>query len=666
MLGKSGALRVPLEELLRCGLGRLLDEQWAAAETTYRADFSVLLRAPGEGIVSRKRRPQSRKRRHQSRKEGKASLRPRRVSEAPGDPPRPDGRARLVAGLLILLVAAVVAVYANALDAPFVLDDVEIKRSPVHKPPVLLAELLSSSRPVVASSLAINYALGELRVTGYHVLNLLAHLTAGLIFFGFARYTLLLPVFRGRYRAAADYLALCATALFLLHPIQTESVTYTIQRAEIFVSLALIAALWVAAAAVRGAPLLRTLPLLIVVGLFGTLSKQAFPIVLPLFALYDWCFLAEGRPRSIQARWPLYCVLGVISVAGLLRVSTTVSAPMVGIEVEGLSRWQYLVWQFPVLLYYGRLILIPNHLCFDCGLSAPWPVLGSPLGHWIWPSVLALSAVAAGAWVGRKRYPMLTFAVWGSAVVLAPTSSIIPLSDVYVEHRLYLTIGLLALLASTAVFDLSQTAVRRNWVTETSTRAARMGGVAVVCGALAWLTIARNHVYSDSLRLWHDTVSKAPQNYRAQYRLGERYRTTGQWEKAIEHYEEARRLGMKLSGMLVHLGHSYEKIGEHGEALSAYRGALELAPKSALVHRNIAGAYLDVGRPAEALTMAKRAIALAPESFRAHMLLGRSYERLGRTLEAMQAYRRASGINPKDEFARQRLPDLAAEAGSSR
>ena len=89
-----------------------------------------------------------------------------------------------------------------------------------------------TARPVVLLSLAINYWIGEIDATGYHVVNVAIHLLAGLTLFGILRRML-----TQRFGGSADWLAFAVALLWLVHPLQTQSVTYIIQRSESLMGL---------------------------------------------------------------------------------------------------------------------------------------------------------------------------------------------------------------------------------------------------------------------------------------------------------------------------------------------------------------------------------------------------------------------------------------------
>jgi hypothetical protein len=142
---------------------------------------------------------------------------------------------------LVVLVLAALATYRNSFASPFVFDDrtsIEENQSirrlwplgPVLSPPCNGETV--GGRPLLNLSFALNYALGGLDVRGYHAANLAIHLAAALLLLGVVRRTLLLPGLRERFGGAATPLALAAALLWMVHPLQTESVTYIVQRAE--------------------------------------------------------------------------------------------------------------------------------------------------------------------------------------------------------------------------------------------------------------------------------------------------------------------------------------------------------------------------------------------------------------------------------------------------
>ena len=310
---------------------------------------------------------------------------------------------------------------------------------------------------------------------------------------------------------------------------------------------------------------------------------------------------------------------------------------------QAVTPWRYLRWQFGVCVYYVRLILWPNRLCFDCGYLGPRPVRSSILSDAVWTPALLLGALAVAAWWIRPRYPLATFCVLGAALFLLPTSSIVPLMDVYVEHRLYLPIAFAALLLVAAVFDAGVWVVRRGWLSAVGARTLGIAAAAVVIGTYGWLTVARNRLYAEPLQLWENSVAQAPQSTRALFNLANEYARRGQPAQAIERYQQLIRLAPGPA-YYVNLGKQYIKLGRATEAVEAFEQARQLAPTWAIVQRNLSVAYARVGRLADSVAAAERATQLEPRDPWGFKLLGDAYRRVGRLDDAGKAYDTARAL----------------------
>ncbi|HEX7508565.1 MAG TPA: hypothetical protein VF550_17460, partial [Polyangia bacterium] len=216
-------------------------------------------------------------------------------------------------GAVGLLVVAVFLAYANSFHGPFIFDDVPsiVENQSIRhlgSARVLAAPpeaLTTTGRPVVNLSLAINFAVGGLAVEGYHAVNLALHILASLVLFALVRRTLLLPTLSARFGVTATELALSVALLWAIHPLQTESVTYVVQRAEaiggLFYLLTLYCFLRGATAARGRAWYAATVGACVL----GMASKEVM-VSAPLIAvLYDRTFIAASLRDSLRRRWRL-------------------------------------------------------------------------------------------------------------------------------------------------------------------------------------------------------------------------------------------------------------------------------------------------------------------------------------------------------------------------
>ncbi len=201
------------------------------------------------------------------------------------------------------------AVYSNSLSGEFVFDDIgAIKDNPTIRNLWPLGPVLSpppgttsGGRPLLNFSFALNYALGGLNVWGYHAVNLAIHLANALLLFGVLRRSFALPALREKFGGGAVGLSFAIALLWAVHPLQTESVTYIVQRAESLVALFYLLVLF---CVIRGAGSARPAGWYagaIAACLLGMSAKEVMvtaPAVVLLYAGASWRGRSGRRCRS--------------------------------------------------------------------------------------------------------------------------------------------------------------------------------------------------------------------------------------------------------------------------------------------------------------------------------------------------------------------------------
>ena len=562
----------------------------------------------------------------------------------------------------LALLAVTVFSYLGALQTPFLLDDpVHITKNTVIQRPLLLSALLADPRAVVTLSLRWNYLMGGLDVAGYHALNIAAHALTGFLVFALSWATLGLMVFRDRYLRHRESLAAVAALIFLLHPIQTESVTYIIQRAEVFAAAALLASL-LALLAMRDRVTPRGLAALVSACVVGAYSKPSFAVVPALLLLFDVCFLSRGSWKSFASRWPVYLVatLATLLSFSVSQSSGSLSGNTAGFEMEGITALGYLSTQFGVIVHYLRVTLWPSNLCFDCGYRGPWPVLPTFLGDSVLLPLGILTSLVAASVACWKRQPLATLAVLGSAVVLLPTSSALPLADFYVEHRMYLPIALLALALVPLTHEACTWLAKRTGAPQNVLRFGQLALAGGVVVALAGATHARNVLFSDPIALMEDSLARAPQNERVHYNLANAYKRLGRTDDAIPHYQAAIELLPNIIRSYQNLGALYMQQGKPELALDVYLAGVAAKPEVAMAHRNVANAYLRLSRGEEALAAADRSLRLDPSSPNGYRLRGDALLKMGQRSEAIAAWRDGLARVPSDTELQERLSAMGS------
>jgi Tfp pilus assembly protein PilF len=484
------------------------------------------------------------------------------VFSSPPHAARSLSRRWLVHAVALIALPALVAVlYAPALDAPFLFDD---QTSIVFNPGVQMlrpwAHFLSSNRPLTDLTLALNYTRGGSQPRAYHLTNAVLHAANGLLVYSVAVLALDSAAVGLASGGAVPWLALGAAALFVAHPLQTETAAYASARSEVLASFfylltVLAFALAGRAQRRRGRGALGTALPLVALPLTcaaALASKEMAATIPAALVLYDWCFIACGRWRGVAKRWPLFAASLVPLVLGVpILLRRDFATAGVGDSLQAIGPWQYLLTQFGVVVHYLRLTVVPTGLCFD----TEWP-----LAHTLWSAqvllplglLLGLAGVAVAA---GRRSPVLTFAVLWVFVVLAPTSSVVPIADPVAERRMYLALLGPALLAVTAVWHLADRTARALHRSPIRPLGYGLLTVAMV-GGLARLTTARVQLWTDPLRLYEDAAMKAPDNPRAHLNIGAAYLTRNQVEAAEPEVVEAQRLYERKDSV-----HATDRIG---------------------------------------------------------------------------------------------------------
>lgn len=544
-----------------------------------------------------------------------------------------------------LIVVATLAAYSGTFSAPFVLDDLSAipenksLRSlwpiwPALNPP---ASSTVNGRPFLNLSLALNYAISGEAVWSYHLANLAIHLLAGLTLFGIVRRTLTLPDARPAFRAAATPLAGAIAALWMLHPLQTESVTYVVQRAESLVGLLYLLTLYAFIRATSSPRPRRWFLLSWTACLLGMATKEVMVSAPLIVAVYDTAFLSGGSVArfrtALVGRRTYYIALAatwVVLVALVVGASNRSGSAGFGTRIPWDS---YALTQCEAIVRYLALSFWPAVLVFDYGA----PVVRHASEVWLQASLLVV--LAAGTFVALWRRPALGFLGLGFLAILAPSSSVVPIaSQTMAEHRMYLP---LAAVVALTVLGVHAWLGRRSLVLWPA-----------LAAVLGWVTFQRNEVYRTDVDLWADTVAKRPENARAQSNLGSALSHVKRFAEAIPHYEEALRLDpdrvLVRNAAVLHnsLGHHLATLGRRAEALPHYREALRLDPNDGLVHQNLGDAFTGSGQFSQAETHYREALRLGIDAAATHAALGYAVFRQGRTAEAIPHYRAALQLDP--------------------
>jgi Flp pilus assembly protein TadD len=552
---------------------------------------------------------------------------------------------------LVLICFAGIAVYANTLGSPFVLDDItSITNNVITRN----FQISFQSRIVTYLSLALNYRVHGLDVTGYHLVNLGIHLINGMLVFSFLKLVHKTPRLSdsGLSGRETALIALFSALLFICHPLQTQAVTYISQRATSLATLFYLAThvLYLAARSSRSRNRTIVFGVAAFVSALLAMGAKEIAFTLPLTLLLVEFIFFPGTLRQKMLYLSFLSLPALFVPVALVRTFGATGNPLELIAkitsmTQDISRFEYLLTQFPVLVTYLRLLFVPTGQNVDYD----YPVFRS-----VSPAVLASFAVVAaviGLAVylavrarrrGQPELMVVSFGLFWFFAALSIESSIIPLPDVIFEHRVYLpSIGFITAIV-TGLFVLGRSLQGKAPFAARLVVPLLTVAVLVMAGAAA----ARNTVWQDEVTFWEDNVAKSPLKARAHGNLGNAYQNRGRFDEAMREYREVIRLDPKDPGARINLGTGYFRQQKWEEAVLSYREALRLDPGSAAAHYNLGRTLTEQGRLSEAERELREAIRLKSDHDAARNSLGIVYFKMRRYPEALAELRTAVTLNP--------------------
>ena len=600
----------------------------------------------------------------------------------------------------LLLVAVGLGVYGNSFQGVFVFDDLPaivenhtlrnlfpLRKFLTDAPPGTVA-----GRPVVGFSFALSYAMWGLDPWGYHAINAAVHVLAALALYGIVRRTRLMLRRNELQETTAMWLGFVAALIWLVHPLQTEAVTYVVQRAESLMGLFYLLTIY---CAIRGFQAVRPAiwhTLAVIACALGMGTKEIMATGPIAVLLYDWMFIGKNLRTIWRQRFWFY--LGLLA-SWIVLATVLYNSPIPGeaLKFPAATPMQYLRTEPGVILHYLRLAFWPNRLCLDYS----WPI-AKTMGDIVLPSLIVVGLLLAALWAVATRKP------WGFPslcffLILAPTSSMIPLNDLAFEHRMYLPLATIVTLVVVGIYGVLNRMFQKSRVPLAIQQTVWCGFPLVVLLTLSVLTIRRNEVYRSARSIWQDTIAQRPLNARAYNNLANAiiqdhpnealalYQKAvevnplypvahynwalalagiGESDKAASEYEAALSVNPSYPEAHYNLGLTLGKMGKLDQAVIHFREAVRLRPRFADAHFNLGYALAKQGKFQEAIPCYQAAIRLSPEAAKAHYNLGLAYERTGAIDDAVREVETALKLSPDSEPAFALLKTLRNEARQKR
>ena len=581
---------------------------------------------------------------------------------------------------VILLILAGVLLYGHTLSFPFVFDDhIYLVNNPLVKDgrsfgyhgdfvafstcskrmgldPDLSTNFIL--RPVTYLTFYVNYVIDGMNPRGFRAVNIGIHCANAVLLF-----MLLLRLLGGSRKSGSltavseGFIALTAALLFLAHPLQTESVTYIVQRftsLSAFFYLFTIVTYLVSYASANKTSALFYRCVSVAGFVVGMLSKETVFTAPFMLVAMDWLVMGIPLKTVWKRTMPYFFCLPVIPAMILLTSWAQHSGNASLADAFNITnpysagyQYHYALTQLSVVLSYLRLILVPM------GLNLDWdyPLSTSLLSGRVLASAATIAGIVGGAgfWYCKQREDarrsLFFCSILWFFVTLAISSSVVPLPDLMVEHRCYVaSIGAVTALA--CCLDMLRTLL-----------IAHGGNSYVVHGcAAAWVlglgaaTFARNEVWRSEIGIWSDATVKSPRKFRPQMNLGVACVEQGKPKEGIACFRKALQIEPALISGYENLAMTENSLHNYREALSVTEAGLMYVARNSKLEFCRGAACYGLGQIKESIPWFKKASDGPSMRKPAHFVLGVIYAEQKQYDKALKHYRIAASLPAFQEF----------------
>ena len=616
---------------------------------------------------------------------------------------------------LVSLFLLILITYSNTFDASWHFDD---ENNILNNKPLHLTELNPQNikktffadwngsgklyRPVACLSFALNYYFGGIEVYGYHLINLIIHFLSSIFLFLFVYHTLNLPILEARYGPNSYFIALLAAVLWAINPVQTQAVSYVVQRMTSMAGLFCIMAMYFYFKGRTSAPKFLSGAhyfLCVVCGILAIGSKENAVMLPMVILLYD-LFLVQGVTRKNLKRYSFFLLIAIfISLAlALLMAGPSIFNPkslISGYQNRGFTLSERLLTEPRVVLFYVSLLLypMPDRLCLEHGITLSTS-LTTPISTVI--SIVAILLILCAAAAGSRKWPFISFCIIFFFLNHLIEASVFPLELIF-EHRNYLP---------SMLFFVPLSILLSNGIQFFSRKRGLQGIliIFVILVLIGWghSTYARNMIWKNDGSLSFDCIEKYPDLARPHHNLGRFYsqkklyekavneylislskenrnnlagknwtyynlgsisQTLGKDEKAMFYYEQAQKYQPSFAPTHIKKGQLFAKKGLYDEAEDEFERALQTQKYLPIALTNLGHLYLRTGRTDKAIEYLKQALGTSPQDPAIMRRLGLAYGLVNQPEKAFALFKTSLEINPNDPFTLLKIAQLYSEKG---
>ena len=606
----------------------------------------------------------------------------------------------IILRLLFIAVLAVI-IYSNSFTASWHLDDYSsiLWNHKIKNLSKAFQDIIPNQRGICDFTFAVNYYFSGPNVFGFHVINLIIHIISAFMVYFIIRLTLI--IYNGEdsdsLPGQLENLPLAGSLIFVAHPIQTQAVTYIVQRyaslATMFYLIALVFFIKARMSFIKSNGKFFSkhhFPYYLcsfVCALLAMRTKEIAATIPLILLLYDFIFFKKTEKKLKDTLFymiPFFFLVLIIIVLRVYFVSPDFTE--LGDSIDrglndpsaDITRGEYAITSINVILTYIRLLFLPmNQNIFHI-----YPISSSIFSNYTYLSLFVHLAIIVFAVVIFKTSRLISFGIFWFYITISVESSIILIGNVIFEHRLYLpSLGVVFSLVGMVLLKVKWEKISYIFFL-------------IIITMFSMQTFNRNLVWKDELSFWNDCLSKSKDNpspiaylslgnfysdkklydasivkyikaleidpnyFRAHNNLGLVYWKKGKLKEAIKEYQIAIKLNPDFADVHNNLGNAYSFQGFFKDAIAEYKAALESEPQMVDAHNNLGNVYNAQGRLDDAIAEYKAVLKLDPNVTEAHYNLGVVYRSKGLLSEAAEEFKNALKIRPDLIQARQAIESM--------
>lgn len=553
-----------------------------------------------------------------------------------------------------------------------------------------------TTRPISNLSFAINYYIGGDRVQGYHIFNICIHIISSIALYYLIFNTLYIlndPRFKNLHFEISFFTAL----IWLTHPLNTQSVTYIVQRMNSMASMFFILSIlfYILARKQQNSTDFRHKCSKDVVFLFlvsftsGILAigSKEIAATLPIAIIaYEWFFFQKLAPSWVKEK-ALFFIAMIASFAVIAFIYTKgnlADAVFTGYNFRDFTLYERLFTQLRVIVHYFELLLapLPDNLSLDYSFPLSTSLF-KPITTLF--CAIFLTGLLLTGFIIATRERLLSFCIFWFFLNLIIESSVIPLEIIY-EHRTYLPSMFFILFFVILAFRL---------LNYPKVTVAILLSLSII---FSYWTIQRNDTWNNPILFWQKSLEKFPDNARIHTNLGVEYFKKGQYPLAEKHFLTALKLKPRNALVYNNLAEIQEQNGNYEQAEIFLRNAIEITPNHVLARMNLASLLKKLGRfeeslehyffvhqlypeysvpnmeigqlllygsqPKKALSYLLKSLPRQPDNFSLLMAIAESNMRIGKMEESIEYYKKALKKTPGSIIALFNLAMLYSETGN--